>query len=90
MESSLCCFSKTLNSPHVKGHAQRRGFKIKIGAKRNKVSKLETNTIKGKSKITSSALKTHKCRRKKFLYTPTWDQRGMPNNQSLKNPLSKI
>ena len=49
----------------------RRGFKMKTGVWRSKVPKSETNTIKGKSEITNSALKTHKRKRKNFLDTPT-------------------
>lgn len=41
-----------------------RGFKMKTRAPRHKVPKSETNTIKGKSEVTNSALKTHKCKRK--------------------------
>ena len=44
---------------------------MKTGAWRSKVPKSETNTIKGKSEITNSALKTHKRKRKNFLDTPT-------------------
>ena len=42
----------------------RKGFKMKTWAWRNKVPKSETNAIKGKSEVTNSALKTHKCKRK--------------------------